>query len=113
MHYRYYCTHCEGIQYQGSDPLIVNEENLNPVNDWCVRNKGKFAEISFRNSVDVQTVESVVKILNQHDFKFSFDGRYDEDKKFVGIKIDLLDGRSKPRVTEEPNQIGACLDNAR
>ena len=98
--YRYYCTHCEGIGYQGSDPLVLDPDNLEPIYEWCERNKGKFAEVSFWDLVEFNVVTEVVTILNEQGLKFSLSDADRTEK----IKIDLLDGRPKVRKTNEPNQ---------
>jgi hypothetical protein len=107
--YQYYCTHCEGIEYQGSGPLILDSKNIDPIHDWCERNKGKFAEISFGDSIAFQVVEEVVKILNSNEFKFSFETAQDSE----GIKIDLLDGSPKVRETAKRNPLRDRVENHR
>jgi len=97
--YRYYCTHCEGIGYQGSDPLVVDPDNLEPIYEWCERNKGKFAEVSFLDWVEFNVVTEVVTILNEQGIKFALSDADRTEK----IKIDLLDGRPKVKETNEPN----------
>jgi hypothetical protein len=97
--YQYYCPHCEGIGYQGSDPLIFNANDLDPLYRWCSRNKGKFAKVAFGGSVKFQTVEAVAKLLNEHGVKFAL-VRPSDGTDFEGVKIDLLDGRPKAHIPQ-------------
>ena len=85
-HYYCYCAECEGINYQGNDLLILDEDNLKPLHDWCERNKGKFAQVSFDDYVDFDVVTEVVKTLNTHEIKIDFGSNTDQTED---IKIDL------------------------
>jgi len=98
--YHYYCTHCEGIGYQGSDPLILDPQNLDPIHDWCKRNTGKFALVGFYDGLEFSVVTEVVQILNDYGIKFAFSNADRSEK----IKIDLLDGRPKTIEITEYNQ---------
>lgn len=85
--YHYHCWHCEGVSHQGSDPLVLDPGNLEPIHAWCERNKGKFAEVSFWDLVEFDVVTEVVKTLNSHGIKFDFSGDADRSEQ---IKLDLL-----------------------
>lgn len=94
--YQYHCTHCEGIGYQGRDPLVVDPKNLAPIHAWCKRNSGKFAELGFYKGLDFSVVTEVVQIFNSYKIKFSLSNADRSEQ----IKIDLLDGRPKIKKAE-------------
>lgn len=96
FNFQYYCTHCEGIGDQGKDLLYFDEDQLDLLHEWCIRNKDKLAEITFEDSLKFQTAEAVAKILEEHEVRFMLRKYSAETDTFEGVKIDLVDGRPKP-----------------
>ena len=50
--------------------FLKGDYDYNLVEQWCLRNKGKFAEITFGNRIKYSTILEITNLFHKHQIKF-------------------------------------------